>query len=75
MKMNYHQAHVIIAKGIKKKLDRIITEIMVETSENDKLSLEDRLTLIDAIPLECERLISTLDASIDYNTTQMEKED
>lgn len=67
MKINYHEAHVIIARRIQKKLDRIITEVMIETSSDEAMDIRDRMQLIDAIPGEAESLYNVLENSIEYH--------
>ncbi len=67
MNINYHEAHLIIARRIQKKLDRIITEVMIETSSDESMDVNDRLTLIEAIPLEAQDLYNRLDVSISYH--------
>lgn len=67
MKINYHEAHLIIARRIQKKLDRIITEVMIETSSDESMDVNDRLALIEAIPLEAQDLYDRLDYSISYH--------
>lgn len=76
MKINYHEAHIIIARRIRKKLDRIITEVMIETSSDESMDVNDRLALIEAIPMEAQDLYDRLDYSISYhNERKMEQED
>lgn len=76
MKINYDEAHIIIARRIRKKLDRIITEVMIETSSDEAMDIRDRMELIDAIPSEAESLYNTLDSSISYHEERKsEKED
>lgn len=67
MKINYHEAHLIIARRIQKKLDRIITEVMIETSSDEAMDIRDRMQLIDAIPGEAEDLYNYLENSIEYH--------
>ena len=67
MKINYHEAHVIIARRIQKKLDRIITEVMIETSSDEAMDIKDRMALIDAIPSEADSLYNILENSISYH--------
>lgn len=67
MKINYHEAHIIIARRIQKKLDRIITEVMIETSSDEAMDIRDRMQLIDAIPGEAEALYNQLETSIEYH--------
>lgn len=76
MKINYHEAHLIIARRIRNKLDRIITEVMIETSSDEAMDINDRLALIEAIPLEAQELYDRLDYSISYhNERKNEQED
>jgi phosphopantetheine adenylyltransferase len=67
MNISYHEAHIIIARRIQKKLDRIITEIMIETSSDEAMDIRDRMQLIDAVPSEAESLYNQLESSIDYH--------
>ncbi len=67
MNISYHEAHIIIARRIQKKLDRIITEVMIETSSDEAMDIRDRMQLIDAIPGEAESLYNQLENSIEYH--------
>lgn len=67
MKINYHEAHIIIARRIRNKLDRIITEVMIETSSDEAMDVSDRMKLIETIPEEAGRMYEMLDSSIDYH--------
>lgn len=67
MKINYHEAHLIIARRIQKKLDRIITEVMIETSSDEAMDFRNRMELIDAISAEADSLYNTLENSIEYH--------
>ena len=67
MKINYHEAHIIIARRIRNKLDRIITEVMIETSSDEAMDIKDRMALIDAIPSEADSLYNILENSISYH--------
>ena len=67
MNINYHEAHIIIARRIQKKLDRIITEVLIETSSDEAMDIRDRMQLIDAIPGESESLYNQLENSIEYH--------
>lgn len=67
MKISYHEAHVIIARRIRNKLDRIITEVMIETSSDEAMDIMDRMQLIDVIPGEAEGLYNYLENSIEYH--------
>ena len=75
MNISYHEAHIIIARRIRKKLDRIITEVMIETSSDEAMDIKDRLQLIDVIPGEADCLYNVLDNSISYHVDKKSEQE
>ena len=74
MKLGYHAARLIVAEKVEKRLDKMLTQILVEVTEDETLSLEDRMELVEAVPGIIGDLSQKLSWTIDYHSEELVKE-
>lgn len=74
MKLGYHEARLIVAEKVEKRLDKMLTQILVEVTEDETLSLEDRMELVEAVPGIIGDLSQKLSWTIDYHSEELVKE-
>lgn len=74
MKIGYHEARLIVAEKVEKSLDKMLTQILIEVTEDKTLSLEDRMELVEAVPGIIGDLSQKLSWTIDYHSEELIKE-